>query len=57
MFGRKLAREIFDKNNILFSIKWHRANFTPSLTMTKKQIDQAMDVFIKKFKQISKKFN
>ena len=56
-FGQSLAHEIYENDNILFNIKWHRANFTPSLVMTKTQIDKSMEIFIKKFKKISKKFN
>lgn len=55
-FGTSLAHKIYNKHNILFSIKWHRANFTPPLTIKKKEMEQALDIFIDKFKKNSKNF-
>ena len=52
-FGMALASKILKEHNIFTSIKWHRANFTPSLSLTEKQIDLILGVFIKEFKNLS----
>lgn len=52
-FGSKLAALILNKHNIFMSIKWHRVNFTPSLTLTRQQAEIVLDVFIKEFKNLS----
>jgi adenosylmethionine-8-amino-7-oxononanoate aminotransferase len=49
-FGMALANRILTDHHIFTSIKWHRANFTPSLTLTRAQAEQALDVFIAEFK-------
>lgn len=48
-FGMALAGRLLEKHNIYTSIKWHRANFTPSLTITRCQAEQVLDAFVKEF--------
>jgi adenosylmethionine-8-amino-7-oxononanoate aminotransferase len=52
-FGTALQQRILDKHKIYTSIKWHRANFTPSLTFTRQQAEQVLDAFLAEFKQLA----
>jgi adenosylmethionine-8-amino-7-oxononanoate aminotransferase len=55
-FSNILTRIMFDKYKILINSKWHRTSFTPSLIISKKQIDFSFDCFIKAFKEAEKIF-
>ena len=55
-FGIEVAENILKKYNIFCSVKWHRANFTPSLTLKKKQAVLLLDAFINEFKKTAKKY-
>lgn len=52
-FGMALASRMLEKHNIYSSIKWHRANFTPALTITRSQAEQVLEVFVEEFKNLS----
>ena len=53
-FATKILSNMLEKHNIYCGIKWHRANFTPSLTLKKKEAERVLDVFIKEFKKTAK---
>ena len=55
-FGLSLASKILEEHNIFTSIKWHRANFTPSLTLTDAQVNLILEIFIGEFKIHSSKW-
>jgi len=55
-FGNRLADKILKENNILMSIKWHRANFTPPLTISKSEAEQVLYTFINQFKSLSSRW-
>lgn len=55
-FGLELSKRIFDKYDIFTSIKWHRANFTPPLTLSMKQAEFILEAFVKEFKLFSLKW-
>ena len=52
-FGMALAGQLLEKHNIYSSIKWHRANFTPALTLSRSQAELVLGTFIEEFKTIS----
>ncbi len=52
-FGLELGNRLLEKHAIYTSIKWHRANFTPSLTLTKAQAEQVLDAFVSEFKSLA----
>jgi len=52
-FGTTLAARLLEKYNIYSSVKWHRANFTPSLTLSWSQAELVLSSFIDEFKALS----
>ncbi len=52
-FGSILKKKMFDKK-ILIDAKWHRVAFPLALNITKKQLEQNLELFISVFKEISK---
>ena len=52
-FGLELSRILLDKHSILINGKWHRICFTPSLTLSQEQADEALAVLIKEFKALA----
>ena len=53
-FSKNLTKIMFNEHKILINCKWHRTSFTPSLIISKKQIDFLMDCFVKAFKKTQK---
>lgn len=52
-FGTALAARMLEKHAIYTSIKWHRANFTPPLILTRAQAETVLDAFVSEFRQIA----
>ena len=55
LFSADLKNKLLHDHKILMNIKFHRASFTPCFNMKKKNIDMAIDKFIKTFKLLSSK--
>ena len=49
-FGDLLSKRMLDKHNVLINAKWHRICFTPSLLLTKQEVDFILECFIKEYK-------
>ena len=52
LFGNLLKSEMLNKHNILIDAKWHRICFPVALTITKKEIEENLEILIKSFKKI-----
>ena len=55
-FSNTLTQVMFHKHNILINSKFHRTSFTPSLIISRKNINKILDKFINSFKDASKIF-
>jgi len=53
LFSKDLKSKLLEEHKILMNIKFHRTSFTPCYNMKKKNIDIALDKFIKTFKLLS----
>ena len=53
LFSKDLKSKLLEEHKILMNIKFHRTSFTPSYNIKKKNIDIALDKFIKTFKSLS----
>ena len=56
-FSLKLGEIMLRKHNIFLSCKFHRICFTPSLTMTFKEAEFAINKIIKEFNELSRNWN
>jgi adenosylmethionine-8-amino-7-oxononanoate aminotransferase len=54
LFGNTLKNILRKEDKILIDSKWHRICFSPSLAITKKEIQENLEKIIKKFKLLSK---
>jgi len=52
-FGLALHQRLLDQHDLYTSIKWHRANFTPSLTFSREEASRTIDSFVTEFKQLA----
>lgn len=52
-FGLRLHKELLEKHLIYTSIKWHRANFTPSLTFSRQEASRTIDAFTSEFVRLA----
>jgi adenosylmethionine-8-amino-7-oxononanoate aminotransferase len=55
-FGMRLSREMYENHNIMINAKWHRISFTPSLLISKNQIDVLIESLEYAYKKVSKNF-
>ena len=55
-FSDILTQIMFQKYNILINSKFHRTSFTPSLIISRKNINYILDKFFKSFKEAKEKF-
>lgn len=53
LFSKDLKSKLLEEHKILMNIKFHRTSLTPCYNMKKKNIDIALDKFIKTFKFLS----
>ena len=53
LFSKDLKSKLLEEHKILMNIKFHRTSLTPCYNMKKKNIDIALDKFIKTFKLLS----
>ena len=53
LFSNDLKTKLLNEHKILMNIKFHRTSLTPCYNMKIKNIDMALDKFIKSFKQLS----
>jgi adenosylmethionine-8-amino-7-oxononanoate aminotransferase len=49
-FSEQLENEMLKKHHIIINAKWHRICFTPSLLLTKSEVDYILESVIKEFK-------
>ena len=52
-FCKILEEQLLKKRNVLMSVKWHRASFTPALTSSLDEIEYVLKSFVTEFKDQS----
>jgi adenosylmethionine-8-amino-7-oxononanoate aminotransferase len=57
LFGSMLKDNLKKKYNIFIDAKWHRLCFCSSILITKEEISQYLDLILKEFKTLSKKWS
>ena len=55
-FSKELKRKMLNDHKVLMNIKFHRTSMTPSFNMKMKNIENSLEIFIKNFKKLSKKY-
>ena len=55
-FSNELKRKMLNNYKILMNIKFHRTSMTPCFNMKIKNIENCLEIFIKNFKSLSKKY-
>ncbi len=55
-FSKELKRKMLNDHKVLMNIKFHRTSMTPSFNMKMKNIENSLEIFIKNFKNLSKKY-
>jgi adenosylmethionine-8-amino-7-oxononanoate aminotransferase len=55
-FSKDLKRKMLNDHKILMNIKFHRTSMTPCFNMKMENIENTLEVFIKNFKILSKKY-
>jgi adenosylmethionine-8-amino-7-oxononanoate aminotransferase len=56
-FNFELEKTMLEKHHVILSSKYHRTNFTPPSTTSKKQVENVVARFIETFIKVSKKFS
>ena len=55
-FSNELKEKMLNNYKILMNIKFHRTSMTPCFNMKIKNIENCLEIFIKNFKSLSKKY-
>ena len=52
-FSKRIGDTLLEKHNILINAKWHRICFTPSLLLTKEEVDRILETTVAEFRLLS----
>jgi adenosylmethionine-8-amino-7-oxononanoate aminotransferase len=53
VFSSNIEKALRNNHNILINAKWHRICFTPSLLLTKSEVDYILESVIKEFRNLN----